>query len=398
MEESNTETKIQLLITVTTGLEKYAAAELQEVLGSEVVEECLVKPGKLEVILSWARRSCDISLEALLKNRLLKLKCPEHIQLIISQKDNFCYSDMRASIDQLIESRKNSFERALSLFRDLKPDNKMETFRVSIKKSRSFHAEINPFAEYFAEKFSSVFDSFCPSLTEYDFDIIMENIEKTLYLSLKLTELPLGLLQVSKDRELNYVAVRPSIAYAMHRILSPQNGDVVLDPMCGCATLSEVSMNGGPNQDGIFHICADINPSGLEKAANNLSTTTNGYYDIVLMDSRASPFRDGVIDKITVDMPFGKKSGSRSKNQDLYPSCLKEFNRVLKFNPLSYALLLTTEKNLVAKYCIKKYNWKFNGYTQINMGGLDSCIFKVHKRWPKLRSSSNKTNVQEEEK
>uniref|UniRef100_A0A3P8PSC1 Ribosomal RNA large subunit methyltransferase K/L-like methyltransferase domain-containing protein n=1 Tax=Astatotilapia calliptera TaxID=8154 RepID=A0A3P8PSC1_ASTCA len=60
------------------------------------------------------------------------------------------------------------------------------------------------------------------------------------------------------------------------------------------------------------------------------------------------PIRTSSVDIIITDMPFGKRMGSKKKNWDLYPLCLREMARVCRPGS-GKAVLLTQDKKCFAK-------------------------------------------------
>ena len=46
--------------------------------------------------------------------------------------------------------------------------------------------------------------------------------------------------------------------------------------------------------------------------------------EVIQWDVRSLPLRDATVDAIVVDLPFGKRVGSRAENKTLYPALLRE--------------------------------------------------------------------------
>ena len=64
-------------------------------------------------------------------------------------------------------------------------------------------------------------------------------------------------------------------------------------------------------------------------------------------DGCALPLRDGTVDAVAVDMPFGVRCGKSSANRRLYPAALREIRRVLR--PGGQCQLLLTDLWLLAQ-------------------------------------------------
>ena len=63
-------------------------------------------------------------------------------------------------------------------------------------------------------------------------------------------------------------------------------------------------------------------------------------------DATQLPLRDGVVDVIISDLPFGHRCGNKKSNQRMYPAFLKECHRVLSKDG-GRAILLTLERGLM---------------------------------------------------
>ena len=164
--------------------------------------------------------------------------------------------------------------------------------------------------------------------------------------------------------------LRPTVAYGLVQASGPLAcGDVLVDPCCGCGTISEVATQEYPGT--VFCLSGDSDPTAVACAAHNvrrasmamkkdatshdtaaelvddshasvessgrkskLSSRVNAcnvLIDVVQWDSTRLPLRAGVVDRLVTDLPFGKRSGSRSENSDhLYPALFAESARVLR--------------------------------------------------------------------
>lgn len=59
-----------------------------------------------------------------------------------------------------------------------------------------------------------------------------------------------------------------------------KEGEIVIDPMCGCSTLPEIAMKSCQKE--AFYICCDINPIAIRKSSENLENLSDVYYfDII---------------------------------------------------------------------------------------------------------------------
>jgi SAM-dependent methyltransferase len=67
--------------------------------------------------------------------------------------------------------------------------------------------------------------------------------------------------------------------------------------------------------------------------------------DLLQWDASCLPLRDGVVDAVVIDMPFGHLCGSKKSNGKLYPTALAEMRRVLRVG--GRAVLLIMQKKVL---------------------------------------------------
>jgi len=65
--------------------------------------------------------------------------------------------------------------------------------------------------------------------------------------------------------------------------------------------------------------------------------------DLLHGDCTRSPLRDGTVDVLVCDLPFGKMHGCVEANRSLYPAVLAEAGRLVR--PGGRAVLLTSDDN-----------------------------------------------------
>ncbi|KAJ1475921.1 hypothetical protein T484DRAFT_1908810, partial [Baffinella frigidus] len=145
-----------------------------------------------------------------------------------------------------------------------------------------------------------------------------------------LVEMPL-LVQESVNAYggLQHRGIKPPEAWAMARTLNIRANEMVLDPMCGSGGLLLEAARGWP---GANFVGVDIDQDQVDRCVANAAQV--GLPLQVLMADVSSqggiPLPTASVDKILVDLPFGKKFGSLDTNPDLYPSALREMARVLR--------------------------------------------------------------------
>lgn len=103
--------------------------------------------------------------------------------------------------------------------------------------------------------------------------------------------------------------------------------------------------------------------------------------DTVQWDICKLPLRTGSVDIIVTDMPFGKRMGSKKRNWDLYPACLREMSRVCRPGT-GRAVLLTQDKKCFTKaLSAMGHVWRKVHTVWVNIGGLHAAVYLL-KRTP----------------
>ncbi len=145
------------------------------------------------------------------------------------------------------------------------------------------------------------------------------------------------------QRALGVANLKPSIAYGMleHAALSPSC--VLLDPLAGSGTILELAAAEHPGA--VFCLAGDHDKAACRRTWKN----GGGKVDVVQWDAMRLPLRTGCIDRLVTDLPFGKRCGSHTENVKLYPAVVAEAGRVLRHTRSSRAVLLSADRNALAK-------------------------------------------------
>ena len=96
--------------------------------------------------------------------------------------------------------------------------------------------------------------------------------------------------------------------------------------------------------------------------------------DIYRWDVCNLPLKSNSVDVFISDLPFGKKSGSKHENWELYPKALEEMARVCVAES-GRAVLLTQDKRVMGQVLNRSAQWKKDVTLWINMGGLKAGIY-----------------------
>merc|ERR1719319_1178916 len=91
--------------------------------------------------------------------------------------------------------------------------------------------------------------------------------------------------------------------------------------------------------------------------------------------SVGSCLRDGSVDVVITDLPFGRRSGSKADNKKLYPDMLVAMARVVR-PEVGRAVLLTQDKtSMFASLARVSAYWARTRVVNTNIGGLTALVF-----------------------
>ncbi|CAN0069756.1 unnamed protein product, partial [Ectocarpus sp. 13 AM-2016] len=155
-------------------------------------------------------------------------------------------------------------------------------------------------------------------------------------------------------------SLRPSTAYLMLRMAEPVVGDVIVDCMCGVGTIPFLGADWFP---GVCLVGGEIDDSAIDhlrRNAQSLRRSPAGRAGAAggacAWDAQSLPLRDGSVDAMVVDMPFGQSCGTPRQNAKLYPLVMAEMARVLR--PSGRAVLLVTQPHLLGVPGLRRDNQK----------------------------------------
>ncbi|XP_019800209.1 tRNA (guanine(6)-N(2))-methyltransferase THUMP3 isoform X3 [Tursiops truncatus] len=103
--------------------------------------------------------------------------------------------------------------------------------------------------------------------------------------------------------------------------------------------------------------------------------------DTIQWDICNLPLRTGSVDIIVTDMPFGKRMGSKKRNWNLYPACLREMSRVCRPGTGQAVLLTQDKKCFIKALSGMGHLWRKVHTVWVNIGGLHAAVYLL-KRTP----------------
>uniref|UniRef100_A0A3P9LXM7 THUMP domain containing 3 n=1 Tax=Oryzias latipes TaxID=8090 RepID=A0A3P9LXM7_ORYLA len=259
------------------------------------------------------------------------------------------------------------------------PEDKPIKFRVTCNRAGDKHSfSSNEAARDFGGAVQEFFQ-WKADMTKFDIEVLLNIHNEEMVVGIALTEESLHRRNIS---HFGPTTLRSTLCYGMLRLCKLQPSDIVLDPMCGTGA---IPLEGAIEFNSSFYIAGDNNDMAVNRTLNNIchiqkrraekGSSPGLPIDTVQWDLCRLPFRASSVDVIITDMPFGKRMGSRKKNWDLYPSCLREMARVCRPGS-GKAVLLTQDKKCFSKAISRMGGlWKKLHTVWVNVGGLHAGVY-----------------------
>ncbi|XP_034079821.1 THUMP domain-containing protein 3 [Gymnodraco acuticeps] len=262
---------------------------------------------------------------------------------------------------------------------EAEPETKVTKFRVTCNRAGVIHSfTSNDAARDFGGGVQEFFQ-WKADMTKFDIEVLLNIHNVEVVIGIALTEESLHRRNIS---HFGPTTLRSTLCYGMLRLCSPQASDIILDPMCGTGA---IPLEGAIEFNKSFYIAGDNNDMAVTRTINNIchiqkrraakGSAPGMPIDTVQWDLCNLPMRTGSVDIIITDMPFGKRMGSRKKNWDLYPSCLREMARV-STPGTGKAALLTQDKKCFTKAISRMGGlWRRLHTVWVNVGGLHAAVY-----------------------
>lgn len=174
-----------------------------------------------------------------------------------------------------------------------------------------------------------------------------------------------------------YTTLRSTMCYNMIRLAQPTKGEILIDPLCGGGS---IPIEGALGFKNTFHICGDNNDKAMKRTAANIEHIAKNQQSLLVdplkWSAKRLPLRDQCVDIFVTDLPFGKRSGKRSDNLNLYKNVLTEMARVIRCGT-GRAVLLTNDKTSLTRALGGNNGiyWRQINSFGVNQGGLFSTVF-----------------------
>ncbi len=304
------------------GVERIAWLEIRERLaGVQFGEFMFIKDQNGMVVFDYAGAT----------DELLALRTTEDLFVLIASGDDLSrdWRDLRTVADRIQRSR--SFGAAVSLVLSRQP---VTTYRVISRKVGQHQYRRKDFEQAVVKGIERRYGDRWRLVEDW-----ANVIGSQLLCGLRLSD------RTMRYRSYNEVSLpaslRPSVAAALVWLSEPRADDLFLEPMCGSGTIAAERALAGPWRR---ILAGDLQAGAVRAAARNLQRWERAV-SVCHWDATRLPQASGSIDKLAVNLPFGKQVGTQATIEVLYPRFFQELQRVLR--PGGRAVVLSSEFDLV---------------------------------------------------
>lgn len=383
---SNQDIICEVIASVPGGFEKIAARDVSEKMNFHAVPEI----GRIKI---------DVPYEEM--HKLKELPCVDHLYVIVKNTfdsdictcgENDAFNKFNALIPNLPWIK--AFQ-AWQYFNhhDIQWDDKsfllkkngsdinsigyqIPTFRATCVRKGKHNFQSPDVEKKFGGALQDYFN-WIPKMKDYDLEIIVNIRETEILINISLTSVSLHLRNIT---HFGPTTLRPTIAYNMLASCDIKIGDIVCDMMCGGGSIPIECSIHWPHS---YTICGDNHMKAFERCKENFNALNEKLLkkqkkpvscDISAWDVCYLPLRDRSVDVLITDMPYGKRSGNKKDNWQLYLCLLKEMARVVSING-RVCLLTHDEKCMIKSLRSCKSLWHCNHSLSINQGGLKAKIY-----------------------
>eukprot|EP01088_Endostelium_zonatum_P017609 TRINITY_DN5276_c0_g1_i4.p1 TRINITY_DN5276_c0_g1~~TRINITY_DN5276_c0_g1_i4.p1 ORF type:complete len:480 (+),score=130.26 TRINITY_DN5276_c0_g1_i4:77-1516(+) len=168
--------------------------------------------------------------------------------------------------------------------------------------------------------------------------------------------------QLGMVSSLGKTSLSPLVCNSLVWIAKIQPGDIVFDPMCGVGSIPLHVQEQFGNK--VWVIGGDIGEKELRKCVENVQ----GKVEWVRWDVGRMGVRNGIVDVVVSDLPFGVRSGKKRDNKELYSRLLREWGRVVREG--GKVVMITADKEVMDE-CLSGENgksWRVDKRCEFVMG------------------------------
>ncbi|XP_064601521.1 uncharacterized protein LOC135467659 [Liolophura sinensis] len=332
--------------TAGRGTEHFAAKELKDL---DCIEEIRVTDGKVYFNICSQNLAC-----------LKSLRCVERIFLQITQmktkeicngfrlemeKLNHClmrrhlWAQCAVNYQQWKKETAAHFEESLVKRRRLDSHEnqcdsvKNVSFRVSCKCSGRISRKCNP------QDLSHRIGRKLSSLMGWQIDLRHPDMEVSVHLNDDnfTVGIPMVREPLSRRPYIRHHGLRSTVAWIMCSLADIQPGSLILDPLCGKAT---ILIEGSRNWKDAIFVGVDKSDIQLKMASENIAVSRTASVSLIKADLNSLPIRCNSVDAVVCDLPFGRKHFVVGDLEHFYQTTLRQIDRVVK--PSAQIVLLTS--------------------------------------------------------
>ncbi|XP_065835976.1 THUMP domain-containing protein 2-like [Oscarella lobularis] len=182
--------------------------------------------------------------------------------------------------------------------------------------------------------------------------------------------LPVSKIPLSSRSYIRTSGLRSTVAWTLARLAEIKAGNIVLDPMCGTASiLIEAAME----WKDAFYIGSDVSSSQLEIASTNVLFAGTSNVHLLQTDATdLSLLGASSIDRVICDMPFGLQHGSQELIRELYPAFAQELCKIMSLDGRVVLLSSLENKSFLIKTIENTDTFVVHDTHQMSLGDLQA--------------------------
>jgi len=237
------------------------------------------------------------------------------------------------------------------------------------------------------------------NMTEFDVEVVLNISGDFIWVTLALTRESMHRRHI---KHFGPTTLRSTIAMNLVKFSGLKDGETLCDPLCGGGGIpieaayewpQSLVFAGDSHEQAFQRTLDNIAYNDEKRAKSSLSPLR---ISVFRWDATLLPLRSESVDVFVTDLPFGKRSGSKTENRILYPRLLNEFARVAKLDT-GRAVFLTEDKTISSRrskpISLCGGSGVICGSTSAACGPASSCCSGTRRRgnpWRPRKTASNR--------